>query len=164
VTTDLAELYRQDFYAWALSQAQELRRLAETRPNAAIDFENLIEEVEGLASSNLNTVLSQLTRLIHHLLKLEHSPTPLPRRKWLNTIDDARDEILPHFSPSMRGQVDGSLDQIFRSARRAARRDLLDHNETQAAAALPEANPYALDRLLDEGWYPDNRHGLVDET
>ena len=38
----LSTLNREGFYAWALGQADELRRLAETRPNAAIDFEHLI--------------------------------------------------------------------------------------------------------------------------
>ena len=73
--TSLDALYREDFYAWALNQADELRRLAETRPNVSIDFEHLIEEVEGLATGKLNTVLGQLTRLLRHLLKLEHSDT-----------------------------------------------------------------------------------------
>jgi hypothetical protein len=159
----LDALYREDFYAWALNQADELRRLAETRPNVAIDFEHLIEEVEGLATGNLNTVLSQLTRLLRHLLKLEHSPSPRPRRQWLNTVDDARDEIRRHLTGAMRATVERELDTLYRAAARAARRDLLDYDEKEAAEALPEASPYPLDRLIENEWYPPNRHGLLDE-
>ncbi len=82
MAVQLQELYDTDYYAWALSQADELRRLAETRPNTAIDFEHLIEEIEGLAGGSLNAVLSQLERLLVHLLKLEYSPAAYPRRLW----------------------------------------------------------------------------------
>lgn len=27
---------------------------------------------------------------------------------------------------------------------------------------LPAVNPYALDQLLDDDWYPANRHGVRD--
>jgi len=163
MATNLAELYGRDFYAWALGQADELRQLAETRPNLPIDFEHLIEQVEGLAISDLNTVLSQLERLVHHLLKLEHSPSPLPRRGWLNTIDNARREIGRHYSASMRARVEEEIDSIVEHARRAARRDLLDHHEREAAEVLSAVRPYDLDRLLDPDWYPPNRHGIIDD-
>lgn len=163
MATNPAELYERDFHAWALTQADELRRLAETRPNAALDFERLIDEVEGLARSELNTVLSQLTRLIHHLLKLEHSPSPAPRRQWLNTVDDARDEIGRHMTASMRPTIEAALPAIYRSARRAAERDLLDHHEVQAAGGLQITNPYPLDHLIDAGWLPASRCRLADQ-
>jgi hypothetical protein len=162
MATNLAELYDRDHYAWALSQAGELRQLAETRPNLPIDFEHLIDEVEGLAMSDLNTVLSQLERLVHHLLKLEHSPSPRPRRGWLNTVDNARREIGRHYSASMRGKVEEEFASIVEYGRRAARRDLLDYHELQAAESLSAVRPYDLDRLLDPDWFPPNRHGIID--
>jgi hypothetical protein len=39
------DLYRDDFHAWTRDQAAALRRLAESRPNADVDWANLIEEV-----------------------------------------------------------------------------------------------------------------------
>jgi Domain of unknown function DUF29 len=162
MATNLAELYDRDRYAWALGQAGELRQLAETRPNLPIDFEHLIDEVEGLALSDLNTVLSQLERLVYHLLKLEHSPSPRPRRGWLNTVDNARREIGRHYTSSMRAKVEEEIEPILAVARRAARRDLLDRHEREAADALPRVRPYDLDRLLDPDWFPPNRHGIID--
>lgn len=32
------------------------------------------------------------------------------------------------------------------------------------AGELPELCPYALAALLDDDWYPRNRHGIMDET
>ena len=56
------------------------------------------------------------------------------------------------------------MRKLYERARRAARRELLASGEREAADTLPAENPYPLDRLIDEGWYPPNRHGLVDEA
>lgn len=52
------------------------------------------------------------------------------------------------------------LAKLYEHARRSARLALLDHPEPEAAAALPQSCPYTLDQLLEDGWYPANRHGL----
>jgi hypothetical protein len=41
---------------------------------------------------------------------------------------------------------------------------LLDQGETDAARALPDACPYALDELLADEWWPANRQGLTDQV
>ena len=79
MAADLEQLYREDFYAWMLNQAGELRRLAETRSNVGLDFLNLIDEVESLARSEIRATRSQIQRLIKHLLKLEFSSAREPR-------------------------------------------------------------------------------------
>lgn len=163
MAAQLQDLYDRDYYAWALGQAEELRRLAETRPNAAIDFEHLIEEVEGLAGGSLNAVLSQLERLIIHLLKLEHSPAAYPRRLWQLSAIGARREIQRRLTERMRPKVEAELDDAYRHARKVAQGELLERRERQAAEGLPETNPYPLDRLLEPDWYPANRHGLLDQ-
>lgn len=163
MTTQLEGLYERDFYAWAEEQARELRRWAELRPNTHIDFANLIEEIEGLARAERNTCFSQTERLLVHLMKLEHSPTPAPRRQWLNSVDRARRELLRHLSAAIRRIVDDEYEKLCMAAARTARLELLDHHERQAADALPTASPYTLEEILTDGWYPANRHGLVDE-
>jgi hypothetical protein len=164
LAVDLEQLYRKDFYAWALNQAGELRRLAETRPNVRLDFPNLIDEVENLARSEIRGTRSQIQRLLKHLLKLEFSPAREPRVGWLNTADDARSELTDDLTPAIRNVVEPELPQLYERARQAARRELLRAGEREAADTLPAENPYPLDRLIDEGWYPSNRHGLVDEA
>lgn len=51
MATPADELYEEDFYAWTRDQARELRRLAATHPNVALDFLHLIAEVEDLGKS-----------------------------------------------------------------------------------------------------------------
>jgi hypothetical protein len=160
---DPAELYEADFYAWSKHQAETLRRFRTTRPNLPLDFEHLIEEVEDLGENRVRAAKSQLRRLLQHLLKLEHSPAQLPRRQWLNTVDDARGEVGDAVTATIRKQLETQLQPLYLVARRIAARELLDNDEFDAAASLPESCPYTLDQLLDETWRPTSRHGHVDE-
>lgn len=162
MASNAEELYEEDFPAWALSQAEALRRLAATRPNLPIDFGHLIEEVEDLARAERNAVSSRVRRVIEHCLKLEHSPAADPRLGWKMSIDDARSEIGDRLTPTIRRDLESALPQLFAQARRVAAKALLAAGERQAADALPPTNPYRLDDLLADDWYPPSQHGLSD--
>ena len=69
-------VYDQDFYVWTEEQAELLRQ----RRFEELDLDNLIEEVEGLGDAKKSAVLSNATVVIEHLLKLQLSPAPPPRR------------------------------------------------------------------------------------
>ena len=140
-----------------------MRKLAAERWNGPLDLEHLAEEVEDLGSDRRDVAISQLRRLIVHLLKLEHSPARDPRRQWVVTVDDARAEALPRVTRTIAQEIEAALPAIYRRARRRAVLELRDHGEDEAAAALPAECPYTLDQLLDEDWLPANRHGIVDE-
>ena len=149
-----AALYEQDFYAWTQAQAAALRTLAEQRWNGPLDLENLSEEVEDLGRATKNACLSQIERLIQHLLKLEHSPSEAPRRQWQLSCHDARRELHRQLTPSIRRIVETELAGLARAARRAAALELADQDGEQVAARLPETPGYTLDQLLDEDWWP----------
>jgi hypothetical protein len=85
-----AQLYDKDFYAWTRAQAAALRRLADQRWNGPLDLLHLAEEIEGLGSEQQWAVETQLERIIEHLLELEDSPSPDPRRQWMIAVIDAR--------------------------------------------------------------------------
>jgi len=157
-------LYQEDYYAWTRQQAAELSRLAARRVSSTLDLANLAEEIESLGQSDLNTVRSQLRRIIEHLLKLEFSPAAEPRAEWRYSIAQARDEVEDHLTASMRPDVATELAKLFARGRRAAALGLRQHGEGAAARALPATCPYAFDQLLAQDWYPPNRHGLVDEV
>ena len=63
-------LYQTDYYAWTRQQAAALRAMAVASADSTLDLENLAEEVESLGRSDLNTVRSQVQRIIiaKHLL------------------------------------------------------------------------------------------------
>lgn len=145
-----------------MSQADALRRLAELRPNVPVDFAHLIEEVEGLARAERNAVRSQVRRIVEHCLKLEHSSTAEPWLGWKMSIDDARSEVADRLTPTMRRGLETALPQLFAQARRVAAKALVAAGTTPVAAGLPSDNPYRLDDLLTDDWYPPSQHGSVD--
>jgi hypothetical protein len=156
-------LYQSDYYAWTKDQAAKLRALATARVNSTIDLENLAEEVESLGRSDLNTVRSQVRRIIEHLLKLEFSPSMPPRDDWRHSVAQGRDEVEDHITASMYPDVAADLAKLFGRARRDAALGLRRHGEEAAAKALPSLCPYSFDQIVSPDWYPQNRHGIVDD-
>jgi hypothetical protein len=154
-------LYERDFYAWTRQQARELRRLKSLRLNAELDLEQLAVEIRDLGSEQLFAIQSQTERLIEHLLKLQHSRHEPPRRQWLRSVNNARDEIERRLTATLRRRLQASLPKLYAHARRDAVLALEDHGEPDAAMALPERCPFSLDELLDHGWLPDVGRGDV---
>ncbi len=99
MAASLDDLYEQDFYAWTRDQARALRRLAETRPNVAIDLTHLIEEVEGLGKSERDAARSYLRTIIEHCLKVA-------RRRAARRLDE-------HDRPCPLGA--GGLGPVFKA-------------------------------------------------
>ena len=58
-------LYKTDFYAWTLQQAEHLRAEAMEQ----LDIQNLIEEIEGMSSSERRQLSNRLHVLLMHLLR-----------------------------------------------------------------------------------------------
>jgi hypothetical protein len=157
-----AKLHDEDFYAWTRAQAEALRRLASERWNGPLDLEHLAEEVEDLGTNQLGTVRSQIERILEQLLKLEYSPAADPRRGWLISVLDARGHVRQRMTAAMRNEVEPGLAAVYLHARRRANLSLSEHGELDLAELLPKACPYTFDEVLDEDWFPANRHGLID--
>ena len=156
-------LYQTDYYAWTKQQAAELRAMAARRASSTLDLENLAEEVESLGRSDLNTVRSQVRRIIEHLLKLEFSPSAPPRADWRYSVAQARDEVEDHITAGMYPDVAADLAKLFGRARRDAALGLAKQGESDAAQALPTTCAYSLDQIVSHDWLPVNRHGIVDD-
>ncbi len=148
-------LHDADFYAWTRQQARALRRLKALRLNAELDLDHLAREIRDLGSEQLFALQSQTERLIEHLLKLQYSRHEQPRRQWLISINNARNEIERRMTASLRRRLAVSLPKLHAHARRNAALALEDHGEAEAAAALPLECPYPLDLLLDGEWLPE---------
>jgi Domain of unknown function DUF29 len=155
------QLYEEDFYAWTRNQAQALRRLAASRPNLALDFPHLIEEVADLGTSQRDAVRSQLRRIIEHCLKLEYSPAREPRAGWHETIIDARIVLEDKLTRTLRRSLQRRLSILYDQARRVVEGSLRLQGESKAADALPATCPYRLADLLRDDWHPASRHGLT---
>ncbi len=143
------ESYKQDFYVWALRQAELLR----ARRFEDLDIDPLIEEVEALARAELNAVLSDAGVVIEHLLKLEHSPATEPRSGWRASVREHRRRLRRALTPRLRQLLASALPELYREVRDDIAALLRDYGESAAADALPEACPYDLERLTGS-WLP----------
>jgi hypothetical protein len=144
---DAPSLYEADFALWAAEQAHRIR----AGERAALDWDNLAEEIDSLGRSQKREVRSRLIRVIEHLLKLDHSADTPPRAGWRGTIRDQRLEIqlVLEDSPSLLPQLPTLAAQAWRLGVSAAVRDLTPA-EAVAAEAAP---PYTAEQLLDEDFF-----------
>ena len=137
-------LYERDVLAWSERQADLLRRLsAGERLNEAVDWSNVIDEVETVGRSELRSCESLLRQALVHLLKLRARPASQAGAHWrgetIGFLADAR----RCFSSSMQQRID--LADLYATALQQVRAGADDAGEPRP---LPEACPFVLDDLL----------------
>jgi hypothetical protein len=160
----MSTLYDQDFHAWALAQAAALRRAAELRINLPdVDIEHLAEEIEDMGSEQAHAVESALARIIEHLLKLQYSPSPLPRRGWKASVGKQRTQLARRLRNNPSLKAPPRLPEIFRNAWEDGRRLAVIGLEAygEAAASIPQDCPYSFEQLCDFDWLPADPHSLA---
>ena len=159
-----ASLYEQDFHQWALDQARAVRELrdAAARPGAArtvrhaLDWDNLIEELEGLAKGVRSELRSRLLTIIQHLVKLELSTAVDMRHGWEETVQRSRleVEILLDDNPSLRREVPALLiAPVMAKAAKTSVDDLVRRGEVPADTSIPS---YTQIQLMDDWWPKQN--------
>ena len=170
--SETGSLYDRDFYTWAVQQAAALRR----RDFSAVDWENVIEELESLARTEERSLKSQYARAIEHLLKLQYrgEGETEPVAGWESSVNQARVEIeeILQDSPGLKGKHDEVLARAWLSARRAVidafvhhatagiKDDPMRHREQKRltkewSQTLPQANPYTREQVEDPFWMPE---------
>jgi hypothetical protein len=154
--SDVRTLYKQDFVAWSKEQAEALRSAARGGSNQKLDWENLAEEIESLGISQRSELKSQVRRVIEHLLKLENSHAIDPRRGWMSSIGDARNEIeaLLEDSPSLKSEIGAAIAAEMKRGSRKAIDELEKYGEVDPATlARIRATSYTEDQILGD-WFP----------
>ncbi len=141
------QLHNADFYAWT----QETAKLLKEGRLKEVDIMNIAEEIEDMGNSEKRGVVSQLSRLMTHLLKWKYQPA-FRSNSWKNTIEAARIEITDFFkdSPSLKNTVKFKFDLAYRKAIRIA------SNETGIEVNnFPQVCPFNLDDCLNEDFWPE---------
>ena len=118
-----AELYLSDPYAWSVDQADALRR----RDFAAVDWENVIEEIESVGRTEQHKWTSECANAITHLLKIEHGSmaTSDEVEGWEEEVQRFRRKMAAVIVENPRLQ--NLYPQMFRTAWQRGRSEAIDH-------------------------------------
>ena len=169
-----AELYRTDVYTWAIEQAGALRR----RDFDAVDWDNVIEEIEDLGRSEERSLKSWYAKVIEHLLKLQYrrqwETGPVPG--WRTSVNNARREIedVLRENPGLGGKRDEVFAKAWWKAKADAIAAFVNHDmaaivdEAQYRSeqkrlsrswneVLPAGCPYSRAQVEDAHWWPERR-------
>lgn len=141
------DLYLEDFYSWALRQAELLR----AGKYELVDIDNVAEELESLGRGEARLLKSHYRTLLLHLLKWVHQPGRRTR-SWELSIHRARidaDEVIAD-NPGLKPRI----EELYASAYKSAR--LQAAAETRLSLKrFPEANPFPYAQAMAEDWLPE---------
>ncbi len=137
-------LYERDALAWADRQAALLRRLAAGEGvNEAVDWPNVIEEVQDVGLSELRACQSLLEQALTHLLKLHALPASRAAKHWRDEVRAFLHDVQRRFSPFMRQRV--GLEDLYGKALGRAQAAA---DDAAMPCSAPRTCPFALDDLL----------------
>jgi hypothetical protein len=142
-------LYDTDYNLWVLETVQKLHN----RDVDALDWENLIEEVEDLSRRDKKKLKSLLRLLFEHLLKLTYWQSEIARNQghWRGEIRNFRKQIKDELqdSPSLKNYVDEVLNECYQDSR-----EILSDKTKLSLSTFPEEPIATLEQALDEDWLP----------
>lgn len=117
-----AELYDSDPYSWSVEQADALRR----RDFAAVDWDNVIEEIEDVGGRHEDSWTSNCSKAIEHLLYIEHfkEATKEALEHWMGEVHQFRRKMA---STIIRNRgLQGKYPMMFAKAWQDARAEACD--------------------------------------
>lgn len=110
------QLYEHDFNLWIEQMANAVRN----KETEAMDWNNLLEEIEDIGKSEKRSLESYLERLVEHILKLKYWETEKARNEkhWQVEVVNFRNRIsrLLERSPSLKNYMKQVYFRIFEDA------------------------------------------------
>ena len=135
-------LYDQDFYAWTQRQVE----LLHSGQLAALDIDNLIEEVKSLGRQERQELRNRLWVLLGHLLKWRYQPEARSR-SWTGTIREQRYRVglLLKENPSLKPYLCEAIELAYPLAIALVEQEtLLDPKQ------LPQSCPFTGAEIFEE--------------
>ncbi len=149
ITTSIQQLYNQDYQLWLETTLEQLRKSEYSQ----VDWENLLEEIEGMTKRDKRALKSLLTRLFEHLLKLAYWETEREYNQagWKGEIQNLRSQIkdLLEDSPSLKPYLAEIIDKSYDTAVKIAKQKM--EISSNVFPNVPMAN---LEQILDDNWFP----------
>jgi hypothetical protein len=138
--------YDTDIVTWSEHQAALLRQhAAGTRANeTAIDWPNIIEEIEAVGQNQVDQVESWLFQMAVHLLKAEAWPLSTAVPHWQAEARGFRAQARRKYRASMAQKID--LPGLYADALQA----MPDTIDGTPPLPVPDVCPWTLEGLLTE--------------
>ncbi|MCW6037832.1 DUF29 domain-containing protein [Spirulina subsalsa FACHB-351] len=137
-------LYDTDYHQWLQETIEHLR----VRNFEQIDWDNLIEELDSMGKNDKRALVSLLTRLLEHLLKLAYWEAEKPRvsKHWASEIVNFRAQIEQRLedSPSLVSQLPTFYEKAYPVAVKSVSK----------LFTLPEDAHITLEQTLSNDWFP----------
>lgn len=157
MTLPPAELYDEDFYTWALSQASALRHAAPLGLNTpeALDWLHVAEEIEDLGNEQADKLESAFRVLLWHLLKWRYQPDHRSG-SWRATIVEQRKRVAKVLrrNPGLKSRQAALFAEAYDDAR-----DLAAAETGLDVGLFPEASTWTMGEACDPGFWPDDDAG-----
>ena len=148
-------VYDNDFYAWCVGQAEALHQ----RQTRSLDWENLAEELDGMARKEPQELTSHLTNLFQHCLKWQYADSDRwhRERSWKLSIVTSRQEARTRLenSPSLGNPETFNLclEKAYRDARARAGA-ALGLSTAEWESKFPAECPWSRTDFLDAEDFP----------
>ena len=149
-------LYERDLQQWIDQTVEQLRN----REFGALDIEHLIEELIDLGKSEKNTLRSNLTMLLAHLLKfkVQHDVPDMMKASWYSSVLEHRQRVLNNLAdtPSLKSYLVDALEKSYPDGRKLA---IKEGKLAKFGVRVPEESmypmicPFSVEQILDEDFY-----------
>ncbi len=149
-------VYDHDLQQWIQQTVEQLRN----REFGSLDIEHLIEELIDLGKSEKNTLRSNLTILLAHLLKLrvQHDVPDMMKGSWYSSVLEHRQRVLNNLAdtPSLKSYLVEALEKAYPDGRKLA---IKEGKLAKFGVCVPEESeypiicPFSVKQILDEDFY-----------
>ncbi|MEM9275726.1 MAG: DUF29 domain-containing protein [Cyanobacteria bacterium P01_F01_bin.143] len=154
----VAKLYEQDFNRWREVVIKQIK----AKNFQAIDWENLVVELEDMGKAEKRAFVSNLTILIAHLLKLmiqKDAPNTM-KGSWYSSVTEHRFRVQKDLqdNPSFKSYLAEAISKSYKDARKLAIKEGQKADfgvRKPSVAEYPHQCPFTIEQLLDEDFYGD---------
>jgi hypothetical protein len=140
-----SSLYDTDYNKWTEYTIEQIQ----SRNFDSVDWDSLVEELENMGKNDKRALISLLTRVIEHLLKLSYWESKKSRcgNRWAAEIVNFRAQIQGRLedSPSLNSQLPTFYEKAHPVAIKAVSK----------LFSLPPDAKITLSQGLDENWFPN---------
>ncbi|MDP4002786.1 DUF29 family protein [Methylobacterium sp. NEAU K] len=150
---DRPSLYDDDIVTWAEEQAAAMRALAARSDlSNAIDWENVIEEIESVGRADIERVESAFLQLLIHVLKYASAPGAQSTISWRKEVLVFQASARRNYRRSMRQRIDWI--ELWASAKKISDSSLKMFGDT-LLGGLPDRMPFTPEEMTAPGFDMD---------